>query len=162
MEHVPETLQSLVRRRLREIGAARGRPEGLSLLEAYSTVSNPEITYEVVRRVEKDGHTNIGAKAVRTIATMLDVAENDVRTAAGQRPSIGPWQPPPEADQLSEKEREALEGLIKVMVQERQPAPRAAVGHRLQPVTEIRHLPAAAMEPRRDQPPPGASEEPMT
>lgn len=108
----------------------------------------PEITYEVVRRVEKDGHTNIGPKAVRTIATMLGVTENDVRTAAGQRPSIGPWTPPPEADQLSEREREAIEGLIKVMVQERQPAPRAVGVASIERRGEMH----AAMEPRRDVP----------
>lgn len=112
VDGVPETLQQLLRRRLGEMGRARGRDEPLPLLEAFNAVREPLVTYELVRRVEKDGHTNIGDKAVATIATMLGVDENDVRRAAGQRPALEPFHLPRRADKLVESERDAVLGII--------------------------------------------------
>jgi hypothetical protein len=104
----PETLlQQLIARRLHEMGAHRGEP--LTLNEAFNRLPpGDHVTYEAVRRVWTDGHTNIGPKAVRTIATMLQVDEDVVRRAAGQRPMQGPFELPARADKLNEKERAAV------------------------------------------------------
>jgi hypothetical protein len=131
---VPETLQQLVKRRLREMGAERGRDEPLSLLEAFNAVPDPEITYELVRRVEKKGHTNIGPKAVRTIATMLGVAADDVSAAAGQRPIRGRFELPERADMLEQPEREVIVAVIDALLDASRR--RQKVGHAS--VTELR------------------------
>jgi hypothetical protein len=104
----PETLlQQLLARRLNEMGAHRGEP--LTLNEAFNRLPpGDHVTYEAIRRVWTDGHTNIGPKAVRTIATMLQVEEDVVRRAAGQRPMQGPFELPARADKLNEKERAAV------------------------------------------------------
>lgn len=108
----PTLLQQLFRQRLREMGDKRGRDEPLTLAEAYRAVKNPEVTYEVLRRVETDGHTNIGDKAVRTIATMLGVDENEVRRRAGQRPRLGRFELPARADRLQQPERAAVVAIV--------------------------------------------------
>jgi hypothetical protein len=141
---MPETLQQLVRRRLHEMGISRGRDGSLSLREAYLAVEGAEVSYEVVRRVEKGGHTNIGAGAVRTIATMLDVAENDVRLAAGQKPDLGPFRLPSRANRLERPERDVVLSVIDAIL---------AAGQR-EARTPLRAVPTAAMEdePRGRQP----------
>jgi hypothetical protein len=140
-----ETLQQLVRRRLQEMGKARGRDGALSLREAYLGVDEPGVSYEVVRRVEKGSHTNIGADAVRTIATMLDVAENDVRAAAGQKPDLGPFRLPARANKLERNEREAVLSIVDAIL---------SAGER-RPRTQLRAVPEAAMEVDPDQSRPG-------
>lgn len=117
MSDVNETLQQLLDRRLREMGAHRGEP--LSLLEAYNAIPGDHsdtVTYEVLRRVRQEGHTRIGDKAVRTIATMLDLDESVVRRAAGQRPKQGPFQLPARADKLNERERAVVLSVVDVIL----------------------------------------------
>lgn len=129
MADVTETLQQLIRRRLRELGDARGRDEPLTLAEAYRHVPNPEVTYELVRRAETGQHSNIGEPGVRTIATMLDVDANVVRAARGQRPALGPFALPPRADRLKKDERAVVVAVVDAILnaaEQQQPALRAA------------------------------------
>lgn len=171
MSSVSETLQQLVRRRLEELGAARGRNGPISLREAYLAVPDPGVSYEVVRRVEKGGHTNIGDKAARTIATMLGVEENDVWRAAGRKPKLGPFELPSRADKLEPSERAVVLSVIDAILAagERDGEAESSVTHfRGSGITfasRINRVPEAAMEDppkgrRRSRL--GESEEPWT
>lgn len=112
MTDVTETLQQLLERRLRELGARRGR-DTLSLREAWQQLpadadGKRPISYELVRRVRESGHTNISDRAADAIATMLDVAVSDVLLAAGQRPRLGRFELPRRADRLNDDERKVV------------------------------------------------------
>lgn len=109
-----ETLQQLVERRLQEMGRRHGRQEPLTLLEAYRTLPDEGdwVVYELVRRVLREGHRNIGDRAADTIATMLDVPVGDVLTAAGKRPRLGPFRLPTRADRLDEQERRVVLSVV--------------------------------------------------
>ena len=109
MSDVNETLQQLLERRLRELGARRGGGP-LSLREVWQSLPTDEngrrpISYELVRRVRENGHSNIQDRAADAIATMLDVAVSDVLQAAGQRPRLGRFELPRRADRLNDSER---------------------------------------------------------
>ena len=117
MAHVNETLQQLMERRLREMGQRRGRSEPLSLREVWmalpeNSTGSRAISYESVRRVLVEGHTNISDRAADAIATMLDVAVSDVLAAAGQRPRLGRFELPRRADRLTDSERQAVVGVV--------------------------------------------------
>jgi hypothetical protein len=94
------------------MGTKRGRGESLPLAEAFRAVPNPEVTYELLRRVEANGHATIGPKAVRTLATMLDVDENTIREAARQRPALGRFELPERADKLEPSERAVIVSVV--------------------------------------------------
>lgn len=118
---VTETLQQLLERRLRELGARRGR-DTLSLREVWQTLPSDAagkrpISYELVRRVRENGHTNISDRAADAIATMLDVAVSDVLTAAGQRPRLGRFELPRRADRLNDRERDVVVSVVDAILQ---------------------------------------------
>lgn len=123
-----ETLQELLTRRLTEMGTARGRHEPLSLLEAYQAATPaPEVSYEAVRRV-LHGHSRIGARTARTLATMLDVPLQDVEVAAGSRPTRERFELPERADRLHDLERQVVVAVVDAILNagnrgERAPAP---------------------------------------
>lgn len=112
MATVNETLQQLVERRLREMGARRGRSEPLSLLEVWQSLPETDgkrpVSYEIVRRIADGKHSNIGDRVADALATMLDVSGGDVLKAAGQRPRLGRFELPRRADRLTERERQAV------------------------------------------------------
>ena len=117
MSDVNETLQQLVERRLQELGRRRGRGEKLSLREVWQTLPTDDqgkrpISYELVRRVQVEGHTNISDRAADAIATMFDVAVSDVMVAAGQRPRLGRFELPRRADRLTDQERDVVRGVV--------------------------------------------------
>lgn len=138
MSDVQETLQQLVKRRLREMGEQRGRDEPVTLAEAFRRIEKPEVTYELVRRVEKDGHSHIGDKAVRTIAAMLNVDENAVRAAARQRPALGRFELPSRADKLEEPERSTVLSVIDAILNAAEGSGRTQMGEEPRsPVTPL-------------------------
>lgn len=117
MARVGETLQQLVERRLYEMGKSRGRDEALNLLEVWQSLPEDErgkrpISYEIVRRIAKGEHRNIGDRAADAVATMLDVPVGDVLKAAGQRPRLGRFDLPRRADRLNEKERTVVLSVV--------------------------------------------------
>lgn len=112
-----ETLQELMERRLFDLGRRRGRSGKLSLREVWQTLPTDgdgkrPISYELVRRVQVEGHSNISDRAADAIATMLDVAVSDVLRAAGQRPRLGRFELPRRADRLTDGERQAVVGVV--------------------------------------------------
>lgn len=115
-----ETLQELLTRRLTEMGRTRrGREhEPLSLLEAYQATPAPEVTYEAVRRV-LHGHSRIGARTARTLATMLDVPLQEVEVAAGSRPTRERFELPERADRLHDLEREVVVAVVDAILNAR-------------------------------------------
>lgn len=136
MSDVTTPLQQLIADGLLRLGRLHGRQhEPLSLLDAYrrnvETATPPPgekwVTYEVVRRVTAEGHTNIGRRAARTIATMLDVPVEDVLTAAGKpAPQRAPFVLPEEADALTDSERRAVLGVVDAILNARTPTPPAS------------------------------------
>lgn len=118
MSDVPETLQQLVDRRLREMGKDRGRREPLSLREAYLAIKDEErkVGYEVLRRVKVGTHHNIGDDAADTLATMLHVPVADVLVAARKRPRLGRFELPREADRLDEHERKVVVSVVEAIL----------------------------------------------
>lgn len=112
MSDVNETLQQLVERRLREMGEERGRGEPLSLHEVWLAVPEPKPTYEAYRRVQNEGHSNIRGATVRTLATMLEVTEDEVYRAAKQKPLGEPFVLPERAAKLNEKDRRIVLNLV--------------------------------------------------
>lgn len=70
------------------------------------------MSYETVRRVRELGHSKIGDTTADALATMLDVAVDDVLTAAGQRKRLGKFELPRRADRLTEPERDAVLGVV--------------------------------------------------
>lgn len=121
MGNVTETLQELLERRLRELGQRRGRDESLSLREAWLRLPENEQgerrpTYEVFRRIRQSGHHNISDETAAALATMLAVDVDEVLAAAHQRPHLGRFELPRKADQLNEKERGAVLGVIEAIL----------------------------------------------
>lgn len=117
MSDMTETLQQLVERRLREMGKRRGRGENLSLREAWLRLEEgPDgqrpVSYETVRRIREQGHTNIGRATAVALATMFDVPVEEIQAAAGQRPEVGPFVLPPRADRLNEGERRTVLAVV--------------------------------------------------
>lgn len=99
------------------MGQRRGRGEKLSLREVWQTLPADEngkrpISYELVRRVQVEGHKNISDRAADAIATMLDVAVGDVLTAAGQRARLGRFELPRRADRLTDSERDVVVAVV--------------------------------------------------
>lgn len=140
MADVTETLQQFLERRLRELGARRGR-DTLSLREVWQTLPTDDagkrpISYELVRRVRENGHSNISDRAADAIATMLDVAVGDVLIAAGQRPRLGRFELPRRADRLTDREREVILAVVDAILNatglERpaEPGPSSRDGHK--------------------------------
>lgn len=117
MSDMTETLQQLVERRLREMGKRRGRGENLSLREAWLRLPEGDdgqrpVSYETVRRIREQGHTNIGRATAVALATMLDMPVEDIQTAAGQRPEAGPFVLPARADRLNPSERQVVLAVV--------------------------------------------------
>lgn len=145
MSQVTETLAQLLERRLLEMGKSRGRDEKISLREAYMRLpeDRPGVSYETVRRIREEGHTNIGAGTARALATMLGVTVEEVQLAAGQRPTLGRFELPDRADRLNEGERNVVLGVVDAILDAAQPGARGRSG----PVPQ-RHLAAVAQEGR--------------
>lgn len=117
MGDMQETLQDLMERRLSELGRRRGRKEPLNLREVWQTLPADEkgkraISYELVRRVQREGHTRISDRAADAIATMLDVPVGDVLHAAGQRRRLGRFELPRRADRLTDPERTTVLAVV--------------------------------------------------
>lgn len=118
MSDVTETLQDLMERRLKELGRRRGRGEQISLHEAYDRLIEKAgpggdiPTYEVFRRIRREGHASITDRTANALATMLDVGVDEVLIAAGQRPRLAKFELPSRADRLTESERQAVLGVV--------------------------------------------------
>jgi hypothetical protein len=145
---VQETLQQLVERRLREMGRSRGRHEPISLLEAFEAVPEDqrEVTYEVLRRV-RNGHSKIGDRAVRTIATMLEVEPAVVAFAAGRRADLGPFVLPERASRLSEPERQAVLATIDLFLNAAERAPDEVIIREALSRSVVRDVVVATLDP---------------
>lgn len=136
MSDMTETLQQLVERRLREMGKRRGRGENISLREAWLRLPEGDdgqrpVSYETVRRIREQGHTNIGRATAIALATMFEVPVEEIQTAAGQRPEAGPFVLPPRADRLKPNERQAVLAVVDAILDAAQGGP----DHRTEPRT---------------------------
>lgn len=121
MSDVIETLQDLLERRLRELGQRRGRGESISLREAWQRLPEDEEgrrtpTYETFRRIRQAGHTNINDETADALATMLEVAVDQVYAAAKIPPRLGRFELPSRADALNPGERAAVIGVIEAIL----------------------------------------------
>ncbi|WP_160006825.1 hypothetical protein [Nocardioides sp. AX2bis] len=124
------------------MGKRRGRGESISLREAYTRLVNqhpdePRPTYEVFRRIRKDGHTNISDETAGAVATMLDVPLADVLAAAGMPPRLGRFELPGRADSLSREQRDVVLGVVDAILD-------AGADSAQKPVAPARHLAPAA------------------
>lgn len=126
MRDVTTPLQQLIANGLLRLGRLHGRTEPFNLLEAYrrlDTATSPAgekwASYELVRRAALGEHTNIGLRAARTIATMLDVPPEDVLKAAGKPVPLGAFRLPEKADALTGNERRAVLGVIDAILDAR-------------------------------------------
>lgn len=132
-----KTLQELLEKRLREMG---GPHEPRTLLSAYQALPAGQdwVSYEVIRRVSK-GHSRITDRAARTLATMLGVDETVVRSAAGQRPTLGPFELPPRASRLDEAERSVVLSVVDAILFAAEGASRPSTqSDRRKPPAEVR------------------------
>lgn len=160
MSDMNETLQQLVERRLREMGKRRGRGENLSLREAWLRLPEGDngqraVSYETVRRIREQGHTNIGRATAVALATMFDVKVEEIQAAAGQRPEAGPFVLPPRADRLNETERRTVLAVVDAILDAAQGGPDRRTEPRTTRVEEPQ--PAAAvteLSERRPKVPP--------
>jgi len=117
LSHVNETLQELLERRLGELGHRRGRGENISLREAWLRLpprsgGGRAISYETARRIRENGHANISDDTADALAAMLDVSVDEVLQAAGRRRRLGRFELPRRADRLTDRERQAVLGVV--------------------------------------------------
>lgn len=75
------------------------------------------VSYETVRRIRENGHSNIGEDTARTLATMLEVDADQIFAAAGQRKPLGRFDLPRRADRLTESERAAVVGVVDAILE---------------------------------------------
>ncbi|MEV8439252.1 hypothetical protein AB0425_17895 [Actinosynnema sp. NPDC051121] len=99
-EAEPETLQDLFRRRQAELG-------DLTVRQVWQRAEG-RAGYETFRRIENGSHTRITDQVIDALAHALAVPESTVLKAAGQRPRLGPFEPPRRWERLTESERAAL------------------------------------------------------
>jgi hypothetical protein len=76
----------------------------------------PIVSYELIRRVLNEGHTNIGDRAADAIALMSGKPVEDVLEAAGKRPRLKPFKLPSRADRLSKEERRVVLGVVNAIL----------------------------------------------
>lgn len=115
---VSETLQDLVQRRQRELGAP-GAP--LSARAVWQRGGGADVwSYETVRRVVEKGHHQIGDKIGDALAVAIDVPVSVIHAAAGQRPRIGRFELPRRADRLTAQERQVIVHVIDAILESAQ------------------------------------------
>jgi len=89
---------------------------------------------------------------LRALADVLGLRYDKVSRAAGQPADLGPYEPPREANALTQQEREALNLIIRALVRGRGPEPVPAVETHHKPIRR------AAREARPDTPLTGPDE----
>lgn len=85
-------------------------------LEFAHVDGEPIVSYELIRKVLNDGHTNIGDKAADAIAAMAGRPVEEVLIAAGKRPRLGPFNLPKRAARLSREERRVVLGVVNAIL----------------------------------------------
>lgn len=103
--------------------AERGRRRGgeplnphAAWLEFAHVDEKPLVTYEVIRRILTEDHTNIGDRAAEAVALMSGRDVSDVLIAAGKRPRLGPFKLPRRADRLDRDERKVVIGVVNAIL----------------------------------------------
>lgn len=136
MSAVHETLQQLVQRRQREMGAP-GDP--ISTRQVWLRGGGQESwSYETVRRIVEEGHHRIGDKIADALAVALDVPGSKVMAAAGQRPRLGRFELPRRADRLTEHERGVVVSVVDAILEASAQPARADDGPGLRSVARRR------------------------
>ncbi len=102
--------------------AARSKKRGETLtphaawLEFAHVDGKPIVSYELIRRVLNEGHTNIGDRAADAIAAMSGEPVEDVLKAAGKMPRLKPFALPKRADRLNRDERRVVLGVVNAIL----------------------------------------------
>lgn len=148
-------LQQLLIARMRELGEARGRPLSLNELHGSLPPDGDWVTREAVRRVLVDGHTNIGPRAVRTIATMFRLPEAQVLRASGKRVPLGRFELPEEADRLTASERRAVLAVVYAILDAGEPPADGVTTRSETPSRPLRAANPSPVSGRRRATPPG-------
>lgn len=85
-------------------------------LEFAHVEGKPIVSYELIRRILNDEHTNIGDRAADAVAAMAGVPVEEVLEAAGKRPRLKPFALPKRADRLSREERRVVLGVVNAIL----------------------------------------------
>ncbi len=148
-----ETLQDLLERRLRELSHRRGRGENLSLREAWLRLpprpgGGRAISYETARRIRENGHANISDDTADALAAMLDVSVDEVLEAAGRRRRLGRFELPRRADRLTERERQAVLGIVDAILDAAEGGQEKAKGTPARPTPALQKQAARRTRPQ--------------
>lgn len=107
-----ESLPDLIERRRAELK----RSSLKDLHRRLGRNAEQQLGYERFRLIAKGRTRRPKPDAIRALARILDVNENEIRHAIGVPPSHGPFELPPRANELNSHQRDAIIHVINEFV----------------------------------------------